>query len=112
LQCGAARCYEGVRDSSGALTGLTRVRRFKQDDVHIFCLADQIKEELIGCFDFLSKVYETFGFQFKLLLSTRDPNKFIGDIKMWEKAEQALADALDERSGKGNWGLNPGDGAF
>jgi len=99
-------------EASGALTGLTRVRRFQQDDAHIFCRADQIKEELIGCFDFLSKIYETFGFQFKLVLSTRNPDKYIGDLEVWEKAEKALADALDERIGKENWGLNPGDGAF
>ena len=99
-------------EASGALTGLTRVRRFQQDDAHIFCRADQIKDEIMGCFDFLSKVYETFGFQFKLVLSTRNPQKFLGDLETWNQAEAALADALDERIGKGNWGLNPEDGAF
>ena len=99
-------------EASGALTGLTRVRRFQQDDAHIFCREDQIKEEIMRSFDFLSKVYETFGFQFKLVLSTRNPNKFLGSLETWNRAENALAEALDERIGKGKWGLNPEDGAF
>lgn len=99
-------------EASGALTGLTRVRRFQQDDAHIFCRADQIKDEIMSCFDFLSKVYETFGFQFKLVLSTRNPAKFLGSLETWNRAEAALEEALDERIGKGNWALNPEDGAF
>jgi threonyl-tRNA synthetase len=99
-------------EASGALTGLTRVRRFQQDDAHIFCREDQIKQEIMGCFDFLAKVYETFGFQFKLALSTRNPAKFIGSIEKWNEAEASLAAALDERIGKGNWVMNPEDGAF
>uniref|UniRef100_A0A8C7CWU5 threonine--tRNA ligase n=1 Tax=Oncorhynchus kisutch TaxID=8019 RepID=A0A8C7CWU5_ONCKI len=64
---------------SGALTGLTRVRRFQQDDAHIFCTMDQIEEEIKGCLDFLRTVYDCFGFSFKLNLSTR-PEKFLGDL--------------------------------
>ncbi|XP_060073601.1 threonine--tRNA ligase 1, cytoplasmic-like isoform X2 [Ylistrum balloti] len=93
----------------GALSGLTRVRRFAQDDAHIFCTPDQIKEEMAGCLDFLKHVYTVFGFTFKLFLSTR-PQKFLGDIAVWDAAEKQLAECLDE-FGEG-WVLNPEDGAF
>jgi hypothetical protein len=66
----------------------------------------------MATFDFLSKVYETFGFQFKLVLSTRNPAKFLGSLETWDRAEAALAEALDDRIGAGKWGLNPEDGAF
>jgi len=56
---------------SGALTGLTRVRRFQQDDAHIFCMPDQIRSEMQGCLDFLKHVYSVFGFTYQLRLSTR-----------------------------------------
>merc|ERR1712042_101340 len=65
---------------SGALSGLTRVRRFQQDDAHIFCRKDQIQEEIKSCLDFLQKVYTIFNFTFVLNLSTR-PEKFLGDIE-------------------------------
>lgn len=94
---------------SGALTGLTRVRRFQQDDAHIFCAPEQIKSEITGCLDFLRSVYGKFGFTFDLVLSTR-PEKFLGEIEVWNEAEKALSDSLDEFGVK--WSLNPGDGAF
>jgi threonyl-tRNA synthetase len=94
---------------SGALTGLTRVRKFQQDDAHIFCREDQIKSEIEGCLDFLQHIYGIFGFKFKLELSTR-PDKFLGEAQVWDKAEKELTDALNA-SGK-PWKLNPGDGAF
>ncbi|XP_041792592.1 threonine--tRNA ligase 1, cytoplasmic [Chelmon rostratus] len=94
---------------SGALTGLTRVRRFQQDDAHIFCTMDQIEEEIKGCLDFLRTVYEVFGFTFKLNLSTR-PEKFLGDPDVWDKAEKQLENSLNDFGEK--WVLNPGDGAF
>ncbi|XP_053181637.1 threonine--tRNA ligase 1, cytoplasmic [Scomber japonicus] len=94
---------------SGALTGLTRVRRFQQDDAHIFCTMDQIEEEIKGCLDFLRTVYDVFGFTFKLNLSTR-PEKFLGDPQVWEQAEKQLENSLNEFGEK--WILNPGDGAF
>lgn len=96
---------------SGALTGLTRVRRFQQDDAHIYCREDQIKSEVLGALDFMRSVYETFGMTYKLELSTR-PKKALGDIELWNRAEAALAEAMDEFIGKGNWRENPGDGAF
>ena len=118
---------------SGALSGLTRVRRFQQDDAHIFCMPDQVSrcscitllqwlpcnssynvtllfpsflakpffppkppspplppqiaDEIRGCLDFLRTVYAVFGFKFKLFLSTR-PEKFMGELALWEKAEK------------------------
>ncbi|XP_072108588.1 threonine--tRNA ligase 1, cytoplasmic [Mobula birostris] len=94
---------------SGALTGLTRVRRFQQDDAHIFCTMEQIESEIKGCLDFLRAVYDAFGFTFKLELSTR-PEKFLGDIEVWNTAEKQLENSLNAFGEK--WSLNPGDGAF
>ncbi|KAG7691688.1 hypothetical protein KL930_004540 [Ogataea haglerorum] len=94
---------------SGALSGLTRVRRFQQDDAHIFCTQDQIEDEISGVFDFLQHIYGIFGFEFKMELSTR-PEKYVGDIETWNNAEAKLESALNKWGGK--WELNPGDGAF
>lgn len=94
---------------SGALTGLTRVRRFQQDDAHIFATHEQIKEEIKGSLDFLKAVYDVFGFTFKLFLSTR-PEKFLGEVSMWDFAEKQLEESLND-SGL-PWKLNPADGAF
>jgi threonyl-tRNA synthetase len=100
-------------EASGALTGLTRVRRFQQDDCHIFCAEDQIEKEITDLFDFLATVYGKFGFTFKMKLSTR-PDDYLGKLETWEIAEKRLSKALDEFTAKGNaqWELNPGDGAF
>lgn len=94
---------------SGALTGLTRVRRFQQDDAHIFCRQDQIEKEIDGCLDFLKHVYGIFAFEFELQLSTR-PEKYLGELSVWEVAEQMLTQSLNRFGQK--WKLNPGDGAF
>lgn len=94
---------------SGALTGLTRVRRFQQDDAHIFCAPESIESEMKGCLEFLSAVYETFGFEFQLRLSTR-PEKYLGEVAFWDKAEEQLRGSLDAFGRP--WELNPGDGAF
>uniref|UniRef100_A0A8B9KEC2 threonine--tRNA ligase n=1 Tax=Astyanax mexicanus TaxID=7994 RepID=A0A8B9KEC2_ASTMX len=94
---------------SGTLTGLTRVRRFQQDDAHIFCTMEQIESEMKGCLDFLRCVYDVFGFSFQLHLSTR-PEKFLGDIAVWNQAEKQLENSLNEFGEP--WKLNPGDGAF
>ncbi|KAL1531447.1 threonine--tRNA ligase [Salvia divinorum] len=96
-------------EASGALTGLTRVRRFQQDDAHIFCRESQIKDEVKGVLEFISCVYEIFGFTFDLKLSTR-PEKYLGNVETWERAETALTEALNE-FGK-PWEINEGDGAF
>ncbi|KZT60048.1 threonyl-tRNA synthetase [Calocera cornea HHB12733] len=97
-------------EASGALSGLTRVRRFQQDDAHIFCMPSQIQQEIAGCFDFLQHMYGTFGFTFKLKLSTR-PDNYLGKIETWNTAEKQLEESLNEFV-PGKWELNPGDGAF
>ncbi|XP_045304775.1 threonine--tRNA ligase 2, cytoplasmic isoform X2 [Leopardus geoffroyi] len=94
---------------SGTLSGLTRVRRFQQDDAHIFCTVEQIEEEIKGCLQFLQSVYSTFGFSFQLNLSTR-PENFLGEVEIWDEAEKQLQNSLVE-FGK-PWKMNPGDGAF
>lgn len=94
---------------SGALSGLTRVRRFQQDDAHIFCTQDQIEQEIENIFDFLKFMYGVFGFEFKMELSTR-PEKYVGELETWDAAEKKLENALNKWGGA--WELNPGDGAF
>mmetsp|Transcript_5769 Transcript_5769/g.11533 ORF Transcript_5769/g.11533 Transcript_5769/m.11533 type:complete len:796 (-) Transcript_5769:45-2432(-) len=96
---------------SGALSGLTRVRRFQQDDAHIFCREDQIEAEVLAALKFMKEVYDIFGMSYKLELSTR-PAKALGDVELWHTAEKALANAMDAFQGPGTWRENPGDGAF
>lgn len=100
-------------EASGALSGLTRVRRFQQDDAHIFCREDQIKAEVADLFDFMKSFYGMLGLTFKLKLSTR-PEKYMGEIETWDRAEARLKEALDEfvTATGGTWELNEGDGAF
>lgn len=98
-------------EASGALSGLTRVRRFVQDDAHIFCMASQIEDEMANCFAFLENVYGKFGFSFKLGLSTRPEEKYIGELAVWDAAEARLKSALDKFV-PGKWVVNEGDGAF
>ncbi|KAJ3971179.1 hypothetical protein EV361DRAFT_991222 [Lentinula raphanica] len=97
-------------EASGALTGLTRVRRFMQDDTHVFCMPSQIEEEINALFDFMQHIYGMFGFEFHLELSTR-PENYLGSIDTWNFAEEQLTKALDKQY-PGKWELNPGDGAF
>uniref|UniRef100_A0A674KCV5 threonine--tRNA ligase n=1 Tax=Terrapene triunguis TaxID=2587831 RepID=A0A674KCV5_9SAUR len=94
---------------SGTLSGLTRVRRFQQDDAHIFCTMEQIEEEMKGCLNFLKTVYAVFGFTFQLHLSTR-PENFLGEVEIWDHAEKQLQNSLNDFGEP--WKLNPGDGAF
>uniref|UniRef100_A0A8C5EJU6 threonine--tRNA ligase n=1 Tax=Gouania willdenowi TaxID=441366 RepID=A0A8C5EJU6_GOUWI len=94
---------------SGALGGLTRVRRFCQDDAHIFCAPEQLEEEIVSCLDFVRKVYQVFGFSFHCLLSTR-PTPCLGEAEQWDNAEQQLMRGLEQFGER--WDLNPGDGAF
>mmetsp|Transcript_16660 Transcript_16660/g.40841 ORF Transcript_16660/g.40841 Transcript_16660/m.40841 type:complete len:725 (+) Transcript_16660:212-2386(+) len=94
---------------SGALHGLTRVRRFQQDDAHIFCRRDQMEGELVNFIKFMDEVYEVFGLTYEMALSTR-PEGYLGELEVWDQAESALKSAL-EKSGR-EWKLNPGDGAF
>lgn len=97
-------------EASGALNGLFRVRNFTQDDAHIFMREDQIESEIIRLLGFIDRVYAVFGLEYSIELSTRPEEKFIGEIAVWEKAEQALAQAC-QKAGK-PFKINPGDGAF
>lgn len=96
---------------SGSLAGLTRLRRFQQDDAHIFCTPEQLEAEIGGCLNFMEFVYSTvLGFEFDLFLSTRPDEAYIGELADWEHAEAVLQKILD---GTGRtWTLNAGDGAF
>ncbi|MFC2134865.1 threonine--tRNA ligase [Bacteroidota bacterium] len=97
-------------EMSGVLAGLFRVRCFTQDDAHVFCTEDQLKEEVQKLIKTITKVYKTFGFrEYQIELSTR-PEKSIGSDKMWSHAEKILNKALKELKIK--FKLNPGDGAF
>lgn len=97
-------------ERSGTLHGLTRVRSFSQDDAHIFCMPEQIGDEISALLRMVDEVYSDFGFsERRVLLSTR-PEKSIGSDEMWERAEGALAAAL---AGAGvAYDINAGDGAF
>lgn len=96
---------------SGSLSGLTRVRRFHQDDAHIFCRPSQIQDEIMQTLRFVKMVYNTLDLgPYKLLLSTRPEDHYIGTVEEWETAESQLKAALDA-SGQ-EWALNEGDGAF
>ncbi|MGB0287457.1 threonine--tRNA ligase [Aequoribacter sp.] len=97
-------------EPSGSLHGIMRVRGFTQDDAHIFCTEDQIQPEVSRFIDFLHGVYEDFGFNEVIYrLSTR-PEKRVGSEEDWDRAEKALADALDAHNLP--WELLPGEGAF
>ncbi|HLD04304.1 MAG TPA: threonine--tRNA ligase [Candidatus Nanoarchaeia archaeon] len=94
----------------GVLGGLTRVRKFSQDDCHVFCTPEQVKGEIQSLIRNAQYVYEkVFGFCFHVELSTK-PEKAMGDPKLWEVAEKSLQEALDESNVK--YKINPGDGAF
>jgi threonyl-tRNA synthetase len=96
-------------EPSGTLHGLLRVRPITQDDAHIFCTEEQVQEEVVRCLRFGFHIYELFGFEPRLELSTR-PERRIGSDAMWDRAEAALAGAL-EAEGLA-YEVNPGDGAF
>ncbi|GAA7100546.1 threonine--tRNA ligase [Helicobacter pylori] len=107
------RFYEyGVvhrHEKSGVLHGLLRVREFTQDDAHIFCSFEQIQSEVSAILDFTHKIMQAFGFSYEMELSTR-PAKSIGDDKVWEKATNALKEALKEH--RIDYKIDEGGGAF
>jgi len=88
-------------EQSGELHGLTRVRGFTQDDAHIFCTPEQLNDEFMGVIDLVLYVFNALGFQdFKTQVSVRDPKKpekYIGDTALWEKAEQAIIAAAEQK---------------
>lgn len=97
-------------EKSGVLHGLLRARGFTQDDAHIFCLPGRLCEEIVGVIDFVQEALNDFGFsEFTVDLSTR-PHKYIGEDSDWQKATDALKEALKARGLK--YGLNEGEGAF
>ena len=97
-------------EPSGALHGLMRVRGFTQDDAHIFCTEDQIKDEVKDFNGMLYKAYDDFGFQDILVVLSTRPEKRIGSDKVWDKAEKSLEDALKETGLK--YDIQEGEGAF
>lgn len=98
-------------EPSGALHGLMRVRGFVQDDAHIFCTEDQIQAEVAAFIDLLYSVYDDFGFNEVILKLATRPEARVGSDESWDKAEEALAQALDARDGV-KWTYSPGEGAF
>ncbi|CAE09933.1 THREONYL-TRNA SYNTHETASE [Wolinella succinogenes] len=107
------RFYEyGVvhrHEKSGVLHGLLRVREFTQDDAHIFCRPEQIKDEVVDIVHFVDKIMSAFGFNYEMEISTR-PEKSIGDEAIWEKGTQALKEALEAQGLQ--YGIDEGGGAF
>ena len=97
-------------EKSGVLHGLMRVRGFTQDDAHIFCRDDQLESELVKTIEFVMHVLGTFGFEkYEVYLSTR-PDKYVGELEMWDKAQSALKNAL-EKTGL-DYTIDPGEGVF
>jgi threonyl-tRNA synthetase len=96
-------------EKSGVLHGLTRVRMFTQDDAHLFITRDQIRDEVTAIIDFVGFVYDQFGFEYSVELSTR-PENSIGDDAAWEAATDGLRNALDAKGTR--YKVNEGDGAF
>ncbi len=96
-------------EKSGELGGLMRVRCFTQDDAHIFMTPDQIKDEIKGVVALIDKVYTLFNFSYEIELSTR-PENSMGSDEDWERATNALVEALDELGR--DYVINEGDGAF
>lgn len=97
------------KEKSGALSGLTRVQGFTQDDAHIFCTPEQLVDEINAIIDFVADTMDIFDMKFEVELSTR-PESYVGDIKNWELAEAGLKEAMDKRGMQ--YEINEGDGAF
>lgn len=96
-------------EKSGVLHGLLRVRQFTQDDAHILCRPDQLNDEILGIINFVREVMAVFGFEYMMELSTR-PEKSIGTDEDWERATNALENALKQQGVA--YEINEGDGAF
>ena len=97
-------------EPSGTLHGLLRARRFTQDDAHVFCTEDQLQAEVSTLIELTYRMYKDFGFEdIEVALSTR-PEQRVGEDALWDRAEEALARALDEKGIK--YVVQPGEGAF
>ncbi len=90
--------------------GLLRVRAFTQDDAHIFCTEDQIREECLNVTNLILEIYRDLGFKNVLLQFSDRPQKRVGDDKIWDKAESALLKAIKQTKLK--YEINKGEGAF
>lgn len=97
------------KEKSGALSGLTRVQGFTQDDAHIFCTPEQLVDEINEIIDFVADTMSMFNMPFEVELSTR-PDNYVGEIENWDRAEAGLKEAMDRRGMK--YEINEGDGAF
>ncbi len=97
------------KEKSGALSGLTRVQGFTQDDAHIFCTPEQLVDEINGVIDFVADTMKIFNMEFEVELSTR-PESYVGKLENWELAEAGLKEAMDKRGMQ--YDINEGDGAF
>jgi threonyl-tRNA synthetase len=97
-------------ERAGALSGLTRVRQFQQDDAHLFVTEAQIGDEVHRLLNQVARVYKAFDMPFRFVLSTRNPEKFMGDVEVWNKAEAMLRDMLEQS--KLEYSVAPGDAAF
>jgi threonyl-tRNA synthetase len=97
-------------ERAGALSGLTRVRQFAQDDAHLFVTEEQIGDEVNRLLKLVSRVYKAFDMPFRFVLSTRNEEKFMGDVAVWDKAEATLRDVLEQN--KLEYKIAKGDAAF
>ena len=97
------------REKSGALSGLTRVQGFTQDDAHVFCAPEQLVSEINEIIDFVADTMKIFNMGFEVELSTR-PESYVGKLENWDLAEAGLKEAMDKRGMK--YEINEGDGAF
>ena len=103
-------CYLYRNELKGVLSGMTRVRKLSQDDAHIFCTEEQLKEEIEKLIDFVKYVYrDIFKMEFVMNLSTM-PKEAMGDKKLWDKAEKLLENVL--KKNKINYAIAHKDGAF
>ncbi len=97
------------KEKSGALSGLTRVQGFTQDDAHVFCTPEQLVDEINAIIDFVADTMAIFEMDFEVELSTR-PESYVGSLENWDLAEKGLKQAMDSRGMK--YDINEGDGAF
>ncbi len=96
-------------EMSGAMHGLFRVREFTQDDAHIFCTQEQVKDVIIDVLEFVDSLMKLFDFKYEMEVSTK-PKKAIGDDSFWEKTTKGIMDALDQEGLE--YGIDEGGGAF
>lgn len=97
-------------ERAGALAGLIRVRQFQQDDAHIFITEDQIFDEVARLLGLLQRIYRAFDMSYRFVLSTRNPDKFMGEVALWDRAEALLAEAL--KANNVEFKIAKGDAAF